>query len=298
MVTRKCIAAAFAPWLLALTFFSPFARGEENDRNPCPEDVMLVFDGSGSMSGNEQFGIGSVVTRIDKVREALAKVLPEVSPLRNIGLVTIGPGEFNKCDDARLAFGPQPDAGERIMTEVNAISPSGRTPLAVAVEEAAKALDYRSRPGIIVVLTDGDDTCGGEPCKLVKTLKAEAAKLTIHVIGYRVRDWIGEKGYFESRCLADDSGGLYITADTSAELVAALRKTLGCPFITDRRSPSDRKHALAGPVVRQSGIRRATCAGRSWPARRDSTASEREVDLRDPNRELRAPQGHRCWQAG
>lgn len=199
----------------------------------CREDAMLVFDGSGSMSGNEQFGIGSFVTRIDKVREALTKALPDISELRRIGLVTIGPGEFNKCDDARLVFPPMPSAGERIMEEVNAISPSGRTPLAFAVEQAAETLDYRNKPGIIVVLTDGDDTCGGAPCSLVKRLRKDGKQLTIHVIGYRVKDWIGEKGYFESRCLADETGGLYITADTTDELIAAFRKTLGCPFLTD-----------------------------------------------------------------
>ena len=49
------------------------------DRPACTEDVMLVFDASGSMSGNG-WGYGSenptAVSRIDKVRLALAKVLP------------------------------------------------------------------------------------------------------------------------------------------------------------------------------------------------------------------------------
>lgn len=228
---------------LSVADVSP-AQEPAGPRQPCPEDAMLVFDGSGSMAGTERFGIASEVTRIDKVREALNKVLPDISPMRDIGLVTIGPGEFNKCDDARLAFPPQPDAGDRIMTEVNAIAPSGRTPLAIAVEKAAEALDYRQRPAVIVVLTDGDDTCGGAPCSAVQRLKAEARRLTIHVIGYRVKDWVGEKVYFELRCLADETGGLYITAETTDDLIAAFRKTLGCPFITDA-APSIRKHQVS-----------------------------------------------------
>lgn len=269
--------ALAVPLLVAQSLCVPVALGDDVKRDACPEDAMLVFDGSGSMSGNEQFGIGSVVTRIDKVREALSKVMPDISPLRDIGLVTIGPGEFNKCDDARLAFPPEPDAGEHIMAEVNAISPSGRTPLAIAVEQAADALDYRSRPGIIVVLTDGDDTCGGAPCTLVKRLKADAAKLTIHVIGYRVRDWIGEKGYFESRCLADETGGLYITAETTDDLVAAFRKTLGCPFLSERgprfrdQSRSTMSASSAPSMSRPS--KPPLFVSRVTPAQRDELAS-------------------------
>ncbi len=57
------------------------AFAEENARAPCTEDAMLVFDASGSMSGNG-WGYGSenptAVSRIDKVRLALAKILPRV----------------------------------------------------------------------------------------------------------------------------------------------------------------------------------------------------------------------------
>jgi Mg-chelatase subunit ChlD len=50
------------------------------------------------------------------------------------------------------------------MRTVNALTPAGRTPLASAVQQAAEVLDYRSKPGLIVVVTDGEETCGGAPC--------------------------------------------------------------------------------------------------------------------------------------
>jgi len=52
---------------------------------------MLVFDASGSMSGNG-WGYGSesahTVSRIDKVRYALAKALPSVTRFRRAGLLS------------------------------------------------------------------------------------------------------------------------------------------------------------------------------------------------------------------
>jgi len=44
-------------------------------------------------------------------------------------------------------FEPTPNAAERIMREVDALTPAGRTPLTSAVEEAADVLDYRNKPG-------------------------------------------------------------------------------------------------------------------------------------------------------
>jgi Ca-activated chloride channel family protein len=112
--------------------------------------------------------------------------------------------------------------------------PAGKTPLTIAVEQAAEVLDYRSRPGIIVLLTDGEETCGGSPCDLGKTLRREAAQLTVHIISLRVKGytWMGEQSVVEAKCLAEQNRGLYLTVETQDELKEALEKTLGCPMTT------------------------------------------------------------------
>ena len=200
----------------------------------CDSDAVLVFDGSGSMAGNERLGIGSVVTRIDKVRKALDQVLPAVTPNRRLGLVTYGPGPYNRCDNIELNWRPVENAAATIKAAVDAIVPAGPTPLTEAVRQAADVLDYRKKPGVIVLLTDGEETCGGNPCTLAKQLKAEAASLTVHVIGYRLKDfsWTGGGGIMAMKCLAEATGGYYESPESVEELVAALSKTLGCPELT------------------------------------------------------------------
>jgi Ca-activated chloride channel family protein len=96
-------------------------------------------------------------------------------------------------------------------------------------------LDYRAKPGVIVLLTDGEETCGGNPCDFGKQLKQEGLQLTVHVIGLRVRGitWTGEQAVVETQCLAEETGGLFSTVDTERELVQALEKTLGCPMMTE-----------------------------------------------------------------
>ena len=44
-------------------------------------------------------------------------------------------------------------------------------------------LEYRTEAGVIVLLTDGEETCGGSPCSVAKLLRSAARQLTVHVIG-------------------------------------------------------------------------------------------------------------------
>ena len=131
---------------------------------------MIVFDASGSMSGNQTLGIPNSRPRIDEVRAALAQVLPTATKHRRVGLITYGPGPYNQCN-VKLDLKPTADAAKLIMRAVNALVPAGKTPLTSAVEQAAEVLNYRSKPGVIVVVTDGEETCGGSPCRLGKQLR-------------------------------------------------------------------------------------------------------------------------------
>jgi Ca-activated chloride channel family protein len=215
------------------------AQGAE-EHSPCTEDAMIVFDASGSMSG-DGWGYGSetagVVSRIDKVRATLAKILPKVTRFRRVGLISYGPGVWDRCN-VRLDLKPTADAAAQIMAAIDALNPAGKTPLTAAVKQAADVLDFHTKPGLIVVLTDGEETCGGSPCALGEELAKEAAQLTVHIIGLRVKGytWTGEQSVVETKCLAERNRGLYLTVETEDELTEALEKMLGCPMVTEAPS--------------------------------------------------------------
>jgi Ca-activated chloride channel family protein len=230
-------ALRFAALALAAISFQP-ALAEEGERTPCNEDAMLVFDASGSMAGNLNQGIATIKPRIDEVRSALAKVLPSATRFRRVGLITYGPGPYQQCN-VKLELKPTPNAAALIMKDVNALTPAGKTPLTEAVMQAAEVLDFREKPGVIVVVTDGEETCGGAPCDLGKKLHAEAAELTVHIIGFRMKDfsWTGEQSILDAKCLAEENKGLYISADREGDLIEALEKTLGCPMLSMRSQP-------------------------------------------------------------
>ena len=231
-MNRLSYALAFAVLLAG----SAAAQAPDQTRIPCTEDAMIVFDASGSMAGNTVQGLFSDITRIDEVRKALAQVLPGVTKYRKVGLITYGPGPYLHCN-VRLDFEPMPNAAEPIMSAVNALNPSGKTPLVDAVKQAAQVLDHQSNKGIVVLLTDGEETCGGAPCALGKLLSL-TGRLTVHVIGYQLKAfrWTGAQSFLDTKCLAEQTGGLYITAENREDLVKAFEQTLGCPMMSSRGS--------------------------------------------------------------
>ncbi|MHA1517016.1 MAG: vWA domain-containing protein [Alphaproteobacteria bacterium] len=210
------------------------AAAEDNELGPCTDDAMIVFDASGSMSGNKTLGIPNSKPRIDELRWALRQVLPSATRLRRVGLVTYGPGPYNQCN-VSLDLKPTPNAAKPIMRIVNRLVPAGKTPLTSGIEQAAEALDFRRKPGVIVVVTDGEETCGRSPCDLAKLLHQEAYQLTVHVIAFRYSgfSWTGGNSVMDLMCVADENNGLYIKADDENELAEALEKTLDCPMISE-----------------------------------------------------------------
>ncbi|MBE1285962.1 MAG: VWA domain-containing protein [Rhodobacteraceae bacterium] len=200
---------------------------------------MLVFDGSASM---EEIGFDiQEATRIVEAREAMRRAMPQIAPYRRVGLLVYGPGPLDACSNIDLRFPPVEDAAGPVLEAVESLNPNGLTPLTASVQAAAEALEYRIRPGIVVLVTDGRETCGGRPCALGEQLARTGKDLTVHVIGFKVVvDFFGwdnpeqdsyAKDKTVAKCLADHTGGLFVSTETVDELTEALRETLGCPLI-------------------------------------------------------------------
>lgn len=222
----------------------------------CNEDAMLVFDASGSMAEMGYNGLS--VPRIFEARDALRTVLPRVEPFRRIGLVIYGPGPRDACSNVELRLQPTIEAASQILAEVDAVQPEGETPLTNAVDAAAETLLERGDTGVVVLVTDGRETCGGAPCALAERLVEDGRDLTVHVIGFKIRGQtfdptrFGEGGFekggdTEARCLADRTGGLYLGAEDTDALIDALQQTLGCALLseTDDRRLAERRRAAS-----------------------------------------------------
>ena len=75
----------------------------------------------------------------------------------------------------------------------------------------------------MILITDGVDTCGGDPCSYIKTLKMRGISLRVDVVGLDIRR-DNAKGKLD--CIAKNSGGKYYGADTAAKLIESVSRSV------------------------------------------------------------------------
>ncbi|MEI9899402.1 MAG: VWA domain-containing protein [Hyphomicrobium sp.] len=187
---------------------------------------MIVFDASGSMATSDY---SLKVPRIARLKQAMARVLPEIAPLRRLGLIVYGEGAYNDCSSIALRMRPTSDAAGPMLRIIEAVNPRGRTPLTQSVRQAAEVLDYtkarsrrRARHRRRGDVRTGSMQGGGG---------AEESRPGPDGACNRYRD--GQDGYFRARCMADATGGHMSPLQPRTSSSRALRKTLGCPFVTE-----------------------------------------------------------------
>ncbi|GEM_PF-5550662 len=182
--------------------------------------IEYILDASGSMS--ETLSDGS--PKIEVAQRVLTEHMRSFRPETNIGLRVYGhrlpyQQTDESCQDIELIAPPEKGQMERIAGWLQDFTVQGMTPLAASLELAKDDFIYdASRINSIVMLSDGIETCGGDPCQLVEDLKAEGINFTIHVIGLDVDDPTRQ----QLSCIAEAGGGTYHDARSQQELNRAL----------------------------------------------------------------------------
>ncbi len=183
---------------------------------------ILVLDGSGSMWG--QIDGKAKITISQEVVGDLLGALPDNTDL---GLTVYGHREKGNCADIETVVRPGPDTRAAIAQAVNSIKPKGKTPLSDAVRAAAEELRYTEERATVILVSDGRETCVADPCEVARTLEETGVDLTVHVVGFDVSDDATALGQLQ--CLADETGGQFVTADNADQLSDALTTIAEAP---------------------------------------------------------------------
>jgi len=182
--------------------------------------VMIVLDASGSMSEVSRSGH----TKMFAAKQVLEDVLSKVSPDVKVGLrvygstrATMSTDMLSKCQDSVLLVSAGTGNRATIINRLREIKPAGSTPIGFAMRRAANDLKrINVDKKAVVLISDGMDTCGYDPCKLARNLQAAGANVQFNVVGF------GLAGDFDAieqlRCIAKSTSGKFYTADTAAEL--------------------------------------------------------------------------------
>ena len=177
-------------------------------------EAVFVLDASGSMAAP-----AGAQTKMEAAKAVLAQVVPAVAPEVKIGLAAYGHRRDRDCDDIEILGPPGTEDRAAVLARVAAMQPKGVTPIAAALAQVGAFLKGRAAETTIVLVSDGKETCGGNPRAAVAALKAARVNFVLHVVGFDVT----EADRAELSDLAAAGGGTYFGAGDAAALLAALQ---------------------------------------------------------------------------
>ena len=184
---RRLIALAALPLLLfalqATAANAPWPPPGKTDRvaaDLTARNFYVVFDGSGSMSERACQGDGR---KIEQAKAALAVFAKAAPRNANIGLLVFDSKGISERVPLAL------DNRDEFMRQINAVQPSGGTPLAGSITQARQRLEEQARRQYgygeynLVVVTDGEASSGQDPRAAINDLLARSP-IVVHTIGF------------------------------------------------------------------------------------------------------------------
>jgi hypothetical protein len=207
--------------------------------------TLLVLDASGSMNARLPDG----QTRIDAAKKAVADLVSRMDPGTRLALRAYGhqsPTQKKDCKDTVLLVGFAPLASNRaeVIAQAQALQARGYTPITHALTAAAQDIaSEESGERIIVLVSDGQETCASDPCIAARALAAADAKLVIHTIGFGV----GAAARTQLQCIANVARGSYFDANSTAGLTSTLTKAAQTKAVEQKKTSTTVRVAKKTP---------------------------------------------------
>jgi hypothetical protein len=184
-------------------------------------NVEFILDSSGSMADEDASG----QPRIESAKQVLTEVidqLPEREGI-NVGFRVYGhkgnnteAGKSVSCSSTELKVPVEGVDKDALNSQVASYEPVGWTPIALSLREAGKDFPPAADDIVnaVVLVTDGLETCGGDPCSASRSIKNGPSAVTTHVIGFA----LAEEEQANLQCIVDESGGLLLGANNADQL--------------------------------------------------------------------------------
>jgi hypothetical protein len=194
--------------------------------------VQIVLDVSGSMRAP-----AGEISRMEAARRAVRATIDAIDPNSNVALRLYGhrlPSEPKEasCRDTELVIPFGPLNRERFISAVMSAQPRGQTPLAYALEQAAADFgEIGDEPVAVILISDGEESCGGDPARIACAFRQRGLELTIHTVGFDV----GAVARQQLQAIASCTGGEYRDAKNANELAVSLRQLTQAGLLVEKQ---------------------------------------------------------------
>ena len=153
--------------------------------HPAARHVLLVIDASGSMYMRLDDGQYRITAAKDALRELVTR-LPDDGDL-DVGLRVYGAQRDalapDACLDSELVVPVEGFDREALLRSIDDVRALGATPIAYSLELALDDLADVAGPALIVLVTDGAESCGGDVRAAVEGLRDAGIDVDLHIVG-------------------------------------------------------------------------------------------------------------------
>ena len=191
-----------------------------NDRS-----IEIVVDASRSMWGRMNGEPKMSVAR--NILNDVSYWFPEDLDLALRAYGSRSPSDSNDCSDSTLLVPFADQNREPIRQAIAGLRPLGQTPIAYALRQAGSDFGARDADRAVVLVTDGLESCGGDPVWAARELRDQGIK--VHVIGFGMGN-AKDEDTASLAAIAEVSGGSFVTAGSAEELQFALAQTVATSF--------------------------------------------------------------------
>lgn len=211
-------------------------------------NVDIVFDSSGSMGDslfwyhlgqimgknftiNDFFYIlnqvGNYKPKIDVAKEAMIEYVNTANPDNQVGFRKFGFGENDddsiNCIATASLISIKTLDKQLLIQEINKTQAVGyRTDIAYALNKSAEDFKNVNGEKIIILVSDGEENCDGDPCQVAKDLRARGINVVVHTVGFAISD----EGSEELKCISDATGGTYYDIKKEKDFINLFKYTL------------------------------------------------------------------------
>jgi hypothetical protein len=159
------------------------------------------------------------------------KIIDGLPDEMNVGLRFYGHryklNDSNACQDTELVAPIGPVDKTLLNSEVDKVTPKGKTPLVFSVLEGIK--DFKDiKGGMIVLISDGIESCDGDINAIAPAVQDAGLDLKVNIIGFDIKEAEAQE---QLEAIAASTGGAYLDAKDSEQLLSSLEQTLKVEFV-------------------------------------------------------------------
>lgn len=179
---------------ILILFFFLFPHAVFSQSSKQTTRILFILDASGSMkgkwNGTSKFELAKniLVTSVDSISKTNSKV---EFALRVFGHQS--PRGENNCKDSKLEVAFVKGNAAAISQRLNQLHPQGQTPIQYSLSQALNDFPDSIATNAIILITDGNETCGGNICDLAAQMEAKHIALRPFIVGLGLTDSLKKK---------------------------------------------------------------------------------------------------------